>query len=72
MVSVDVIVQLDACFKHKRRRHKGEDQDPSHVHPETVFLSKEDVSSMEEYVDTVRPQKDTKTRKAAQQPDGYI
>jgi hypothetical protein len=71
MVSVDIILQLDACFKHKRRKRKGDDHDPSHIHPETVFLSEDDVSYMETYVDTVRPGKDTRPRKAAQEPDGY-
>jgi Kyakuja-Dileera-Zisupton transposase len=73
ITSVDVIVQLDACFKYKRRKGKGDEHDPPHVHPETVFVSKDDVSSMEDYVNTVRPpkEKDTRTRQAAQEPDGF-
>jgi hypothetical protein len=72
-ISVDVVVQLDACFKHKRRRGKGGDNDPSHIHPETVFLSKEDVSIMEDHVNTVRPPKEqhTRPRQAGQEPDGF-
>ena len=72
MASVDVIVELDACFKHKRRKGKGMQGDPSHIHPETVFVSKEEVSSMEDFVETVRPQTtgDSRTR-AAQEHDGF-
>jgi Kyakuja-Dileera-Zisupton transposase len=72
LASVDVIVQLDACFKHKRRKGKGMQGDPSHTHPETVFVSKEEVSSMEDFVESVRPQTtgDSRTR-AAQEPDGF-
>jgi hypothetical protein len=73
MISVDVIVELDACFKHKRRKGKGMPNEPLHMHPETVFVSKEDVSSMEDFVDSVRPQTTTasRTRAAAEAPDGF-
>jgi hypothetical protein len=72
MYSVDVIVQLDACFKHKRRKGKGEQTDPPHTHPETVFVSMEDVSSMEDFVDSVRPQTTREPRTRAQEPDGFV
>jgi len=71
---VDVIVALDACFTHKRCKGKTDTYDPSHVHPETVFVPKADVSSMEDFVNAVRPPpkpKGKRTEKATENPDGY-
>jgi hypothetical protein len=71
VTSVDIIVQLDACFKHKRRNGKGDQHDPSHMHPETVFVPKEDVASMEEFVDSIRPKTTKKTTRAEEEQDGF-
>jgi Kyakuja-Dileera-Zisupton transposase len=69
---VDVVVSLDACFKQSRRKGKGDQYDPSHTHPETVFVSKDSVSAMEEYVDSVRPQKDRNQKgRESHKPDGF-
>jgi hypothetical protein len=49
---VDVIVCLDACFTQKRRKKpQGQgDQDDPHRHPDSFFLSKEEVDEMEDYM----------------------
>jgi hypothetical protein len=56
---VDIIVCLDACFtqKHRKKPQGGGDRDDPHRHPDSFFLSKEDVDKMEKYMS------DQKTRK---------
>ena len=53
---MDNIVCLDACFTQKRCQSK---RDPPHNHPASVFLSEADVKSMEEFVDSKRPTKES-------------
>lgn len=71
---VDLIVSVDACFTHKRRKGRGADMDyAAHQHPETVFISPADVDAMRELVETLRPEKREKGQitEAAAQPDGF-
>ncbi|KAL0574854.1 hypothetical protein V5O48_007108 [Marasmius crinis-equi] len=49
----DAIVCIDACFTQKH--NKGGGRDPHKQHPDTVFMDEEEVRSMEDYVDSIRP-----------------
>jgi hypothetical protein len=72
--SVDIIVALDACFKQKHRKGQTDQQEPARHHPETVFLAPDQVSSMEELVDELRPPRKRGRDidpHVAEVPDGY-
>jgi Kyakuja-Dileera-Zisupton transposase len=49
--SLDAIVAIDACFQQKRRRGP---YDPPHHHPNSVFLDREYVKSVEAHVEGLR------------------
>ena len=49
--SCDVLVAIDACFTQKRR--KGA-RDPPRIHPDTTFLTEEEVIEMEQMVNTTQ------------------
>jgi hypothetical protein len=54
-VSADVLVALDACYTQKRRNPKHPDhRDCPRQHPDSTFLSEEEVKAMEEYVAACR------------------
>jgi hypothetical protein len=72
----DAIVCVDACFTQKRRKNsRGTGRGPHDIHPQTVFLSEEDVKSMEVLVDELRPSRPSrsgvKQPKPDQDSDGY-
>jgi Kyakuja-Dileera-Zisupton transposase len=50
--SADVIACLDACFTQKRRHGP---EDPPHSHPQSVFLSSDEIKAMEDFVGEQRP-----------------
>jgi hypothetical protein len=52
---VDAIVCVDACFTQKRRKSQGKAWAPPHKHCETIFIDPEEVATMENFVETVRP-----------------
>jgi hypothetical protein len=52
---VDAIVCLDACFTQKRRKPQGSAWNEPHTHPETVFVSTDEVNEVENMVESVRP-----------------
>jgi Kyakuja-Dileera-Zisupton transposase len=54
-ISVDAIVCVDACFTQKRRKSQGKAWAPPREHCETIFIDPEEVATMEEFVETVRP-----------------
>jgi len=54
-ISVDAIVCIDACFTQKRRKSQGKAWAPPREHCETIFIDPEEVATMEEFVETVRP-----------------
>jgi hypothetical protein len=58
MHTVWIRLCIDACFKQSHHKGRGDQCDSFHSHPVTVFVSKDTVSAMEEYVDSVHPQKD--------------
>ncbi|EDR09164.1 uncharacterized protein LACBIDRAFT_296503 [Laccaria bicolor S238N-H82] len=64
---VDFIVCLDACFKQKSRKAQGKEPPAPRQHPETIFISSADVKSMEDKVETVRPQGKPKGRDTTKQ-----
>ena len=64
---VDFIVCLDACFKQKSRKAQGKEPPAPRQHPETIFISSADVKSMEDMVETVRPQGKPKGRDTTKQ-----
>jgi hypothetical protein len=70
----DVLVAIDACFTQKRRKDQ---KDPSHrdcprYHPDSVFLSEEEVEAVEEYVALQRAAKATRTTHSSNgQDDGF-
>jgi Kyakuja-Dileera-Zisupton transposase len=56
LIRADVIAALDACYTQKRSKNSN---DPDHhdcprYHPDSVFLSEEDIRVMEEFVATCR------------------
>ncbi|PPQ72968.1 hypothetical protein CVT26_014513 [Gymnopilus dilepis] len=57
----DLIVCIDANFTQKRRKSQGNAPPMPHQHPETLFISPEDVSAMQAEVETARPAKTKKT-----------
>ncbi|KDR65453.1 hypothetical protein GALMADRAFT_81864, partial [Galerina marginata CBS 339.88] len=61
---VDVIVCIDVCFTQKRRKSQGKAWQEPRVHPETIFVPTEELTAMEEKVETVRPSKKKKDNKA--------
>jgi hypothetical protein len=64
--SADVIVCLDACFTQKRRTPpRGTGRGPAFNHPDTVFLSDDEVEAMKAVVEEIRPDKEKKS------DDGY-
>ena len=64
MNSVDIIVCLDACFTQKRCKSAGKRWMPPFEHPETVFVSPEEVCEMEELVEQIRPSKQSRANQA--------
>ncbi|KDR70621.1 hypothetical protein GALMADRAFT_43068, partial [Galerina marginata CBS 339.88] len=52
---VDAIVCIDACFTQKRRKSDSKAWTAPRTHPDSVFVSKEDVDNMEAEVEDVRP-----------------
>ncbi|KAL0568779.1 hypothetical protein V5O48_013194, partial [Marasmius crinis-equi] len=50
----NAIVCIDACFTQK---HNKGARDPPKQHPETSFLSEQELKEMEEYVESIRPSK---------------
>jgi Kyakuja-Dileera-Zisupton transposase len=73
-VRADSIVALDACFTQKRGKDpdKPDHRDCPNHHPESAFLSEQDVEAMEEYVAAQRATKATrKTREDDSQEDGF-
>ena len=52
---MDVIVCVDACFTQKRRKSQGKAWAPPREHCETIFIDAEEVATMEDFVETVRP-----------------
>ncbi|PPR01991.1 hypothetical protein CVT26_008736, partial [Gymnopilus dilepis] len=57
---VDAIVCIDACFTQKRRKDQSDSWKPPHSHPETIFVSAEEVAEMEATVEELRPSKSKK------------
>ncbi|KIJ91052.1 hypothetical protein K443DRAFT_126338 [Laccaria amethystina LaAM-08-1] len=53
---VDFIVCLDACFKQKSRKAQGKEAPAPRKHPDTAFVSSEDVKAMEDVVNEIRPE----------------
>ncbi|EDR09779.1 uncharacterized protein LACBIDRAFT_325583 [Laccaria bicolor S238N-H82] len=53
---VDFIVCLDACFKQKSRKAQGKEPPAPRKHPDTAFVSSEDVKAMEDIVNEIRPE----------------
>ena len=58
---VDAIVCIDACFAQKRCRSAGKRWMPPFEHPETVFVSPEDVQNMEDKVEEIRPSRGSRS-----------
>ena len=54
LFSADCIVALDACFTQKSRKSKSNQAPAPRFHPETVFISPEEVKAMEVLVETTR------------------
>ncbi|KDR80500.1 hypothetical protein GALMADRAFT_62166 [Galerina marginata CBS 339.88] len=54
---VDAIVCIDACFTQKRRKSQGKAWQEPRVHPETIFIPTDELTAMEEKVETIRPSK---------------
>ncbi|KAH6888337.1 hypothetical protein BKA70DRAFT_1442986 [Coprinopsis sp. MPI-PUGE-AT-0042] len=64
----DVIVALDANFQQKRRRPgRGVQREPPFTHPNTCFLSNEEVKLAKDHVDACRPP--TKSTSSANEED---
>lgn len=66
LIRADAIVCLDACFTQKRRSSPrgGNSRGPSYGHPDTVFLSEQEIAAMKAAVEEVQPdnsQKKTET-----------
>ena len=55
-IRVDFIVCLDACFKQKSRKAQGKEAPAPRKHPDTAFVSSEDVKAMEDVVNEIRPE----------------
>ncbi|EDR00252.1 uncharacterized protein LACBIDRAFT_334226 [Laccaria bicolor S238N-H82] len=53
---VDFIVCLDACFKQKSGKAQGQEPPAPQKHPDTAFVSSEDVKAMEDIVNEIRPE----------------
>ncbi len=51
----DVIVSVDACFTQKRRKGKTDARDAPRRHPDSVFLSEQDIRDAEASVQAKRP-----------------
>jgi hypothetical protein len=47
---------LDACFKQKSRKAQGKEAPAPWKHPDTAFVSSEDVKAMEDVVNEIRPE----------------
>lgn len=60
---VDIIACLDACFKQKCRKAQGKEPPVPRQHPDTAFISPDDVKGMEALVDEARTVKDPKKSK---------
>ncbi|KAJ7589213.1 hypothetical protein C8J56DRAFT_1004235 [Mycena floridula] len=77
----DVIVCMDGNFTQKRTAdQKGDDVNTyPRTHPDSVFVSPQDVKAMEEYVESIRPSKSGQSRgkkqgedaNADKEEDGY-
>ncbi|KAJ7581690.1 hypothetical protein C8J56DRAFT_1006012 [Mycena floridula] len=70
----DVIVCMDGNFTQKRTAdQKGDDINMyPRTHPDSVFVSPQDVKTMEEYVESIRPSKSgQKDANADKEEDGY-
>jgi hypothetical protein len=57
--SVDCIACLDACFTQSRRKGKTSQRDDPQEHPDSVFLTEDEVNQMEEFVELhrIRPRR---------------
>ncbi|KZT05136.1 uncharacterized protein LAESUDRAFT_737664 [Laetiporus sulphureus 93-53] len=64
------LICLDVCFTQKRRKGKGDECDLPRQHPDSVFISHEDVQEMEDYVEECRPSHPA-TASASGDDDGY-
>lgn len=60
-----MIVSSDACFTQLRRKTtKGGYRDPPYFHPDTVFLTEQEVKAMESRVEEQRPSRPEQKKKA--------
>lgn len=66
--SYDVIVCLDACFTQK---HNKQAQDPKFSHPNSVFISPEDINSWKERVSVTRPERAPPKQRSEDDADGF-
>ena len=53
---------LDACFKQKSCKAQGKEAPAPWKHPDTTFISPEDVKAMEDVVNEVRPEPKSKSK----------
>ncbi|KAL0563399.1 hypothetical protein V5O48_018670, partial [Marasmius crinis-equi] len=66
----DVIVCLDACFTQKHNKTRG--RDPLKKHPDSVFVSEEELRGAEEYVEELRPSRSKPGNEVEEEgEDGY-
>ncbi|KAH6909713.1 hypothetical protein BKA70DRAFT_1425430 [Coprinopsis sp. MPI-PUGE-AT-0042] len=66
----DVIVALDANFQQKRRRPgRGVQREPPFAHPNTCFLSAEEVKLAKDHVEECRPDRSTNSKPASNEDD---
>ncbi|KAH6894782.1 hypothetical protein BKA70DRAFT_1439256 [Coprinopsis sp. MPI-PUGE-AT-0042] len=66
----DVIVALDANFQQKRRRPgRGVQREPPFAHPNTSFLSVEEVKLAKDHVEQCRPDRSTNSKPPSNEDD---
>ncbi|KAF8867482.1 hypothetical protein CPB84DRAFT_1643765, partial [Gymnopilus junonius] len=65
---VDAIVCIDACFTQKHCKSQGNAWQAPNVHPETIFIPSEELKSIEDLVEELRPSKQSKKNNQSKKP----
>lgn len=70
--SPEILAMLDGCFGQKRRRGEGGQYDAPRSHPESYWLTEEDLKAAEEFVDSLRPKEGAKASSADRSEAGGV
>jgi hypothetical protein len=64
-------VCIDACFTHKRRKHSNSQNDDPQQYVDSIFLSEDDIHSMERQVESQRSRSKNQVSQYPEDGDGY-